>query len=80
MILYIMQPIARHLIICFQIFILIFSSKKKFYSLTPGRPKEVLKEHEGIYEALKARNGELAEKLVEKHIQNVEHNLHINNK
>ena len=47
---------------------------------TPGRPKEVLREHEGIYEALKARNGELAEKLVEKHIQNVEHNLHINNK
>lgn len=47
---------------------------------TPGRPKEVLKEHEGIYLALKERNGELAEKLVENHIQNVEHNLHINNK
>lgn len=46
----------------------------------PGRPKEVLKEHEGIYLALKERNGELAEKLVENHIQNVEHNLHINNK
>nr|WP_307991639.1 GntR family transcriptional regulator [uncultured Niameybacter sp.] len=45
---------------------------------TPGRAKESWKEHEAIYLALKERNGERAEKLIEQHIRNVEYNMHLN--
>lgn len=44
---------------------------------TPGRAKKVLDEHKRIYEALKNRNGDEAEKLVDEHIQKAASNMKI---
>lgn len=47
---------------------------------TPGRAKEVLAEHQSIFYALKERDGDKVEKLIDEHIQKAEHNMHLNDK
>ncbi len=51
---------------------------KKYRRLSiqdPERAKKAVEEHRGIYEALAARNGELAEKLASEHIANARDNI-----
>ncbi len=49
-------------------------ARKKSIGL-PGRAKEVLKEHQAIYEALVAKDGDAAEALALKHVQRAASNI-----
>lgn len=44
---------------------------------TPGRAKRLLEEHTDIYHAIKNRDAEKAEALINQHIQNVTTNMHL---
>lgn len=44
---------------------------------TPGRAKEVLKEHRAIYEAIKKRDADEAERLIDEHVQKAAKNMNL---
>lgn len=44
---------------------------------TPGRSQKLLEEHKRIYEAIKVKNAEEAEKLLNAHIANAVHNMNL---
>lgn len=57
-----------------------YVQKTRIASLTmPGRIDGLLKEHTAIFNAIKQRDGEEAEKLMEQHIRQVSRNMHLNN-
>ena len=45
----------------------------------PGRIEGLLKEHTAIFDAIKRKDGEEAEKLMEQHVRQVSRNMHLNN-
>lgn len=44
---------------------------------TPGRAKRLLKEHTDIYNAIKDRDADKVEKLINEHVKNVAMNMHL---
>lgn len=58
----------------------IYVQKTRMASLAmPGRMEGLLKEHTAIFDAIKCKNGEEAEKLMEQHVRHVSRNMHLNN-
>ena len=58
-----------------------YVQKTRMASLAiPGRIQGLLKEHTAIYEALKARDGQQAECLMDCHVRQVSENMHLNDK
>lgn len=56
-----------------------YVQKTRMASLaTPGRVKGLIAEHTAIYEAIKAKDGEQAETLMNQHIREVSQNMHLN--
>lgn len=56
-----------------------YVQKTRMTSLeTPGRIQALLEEHTAIYQAIQARDGRQAEKLMDKHIRQVSKNMHLN--
>ena len=57
----------------------IYVQKTRTASLeTPGRIQRLLEEHTAIYEAIQAKDGHQAEKLMDRHIRQVSKNMHLN--
>lgn len=56
-----------------------YVQKTRIASLaTPGRIEGLLEEHTAIFEAIKRKNGEEAESLMNQHVQKVSRNMHLN--
>lgn len=56
----------------------IYIQKTRRASLSmPGRIEGLLKEHTAIFEAIKRKNGEEAERLMENHVHEVGRNMHL---
>lgn len=57
-----------------------YVQKTRMISLSmPGRIEGLLKEHTAIYNAIKRKDGEEAEWLMEQHVRQVSRNMHLNN-
>ncbi|MBP3887291.1 MAG: GntR family transcriptional regulator [Cellulosilyticum sp.] len=57
-----------------------YVQKTRMISLSmPGRIEGLLKEHTAIYNAIKRKDGEEAEQLMEQHVRQVSRNMHLNN-
>ncbi len=68
------SKIIKHVLSDFHTYIQ--KTRKKSIAI-PGRVKGLLEEHSAIYEAIKNRDGDKAEELINAHLEKVTHNIHL---
>ncbi len=68
------SKIIKHILSDFHVYIK--QTRKKSIAI-PGRVKCLLEEHNAIYEAIKNRDGDRAEELINAHLEKVTHNIHL---
>ncbi|WP_069999420.1 GntR family transcriptional regulator [Cellulosilyticum sp. I15G10I2] len=68
------SKILKHLLSDFHAYV---QKTRKESIATPGRAKRLLEEHTDIYNAIKNREIEKVEKLIDQHVRNVTTNMHL---
>lgn len=68
------SKIIKHVLSGFHAYIQ--ETRKKSIAM-PGRVQYLLEEHTAIYEAIKNRDGDKAEELINAHLEKVTHNIHL---
>lgn len=68
------SKIIKHILSDFHAYI---QQTRKKSIATPGRIQGLLEEHNAIYEAIKNRDGDKAEELINAHLEKVTHNIHL---
>lgn len=68
------SKIIKHVLSDFHAYI---QQTRKKSIATPGRVQCLLEEHRAIYEAIKNRDGDKAEELINAHLEKVTHNIHL---
>ena len=68
------SKILKHMLSDFHSYV---QKTRKESIATPGRAKRLLEEHTDIYNAIKNRDAEEVETLINKHVQNVTTNMHL---
>lgn len=68
------SKIIKHVLSDFHSYI---QQVRKKSMATPGRVNYLIEEHRGIYEAIKNRDGDKAEELINAHLKKVTNNIHL---
>ena len=68
------SKILKHMLSDFHSYV---HNTRKESIATPGRAKRLLEEHTAIYEAIKVRDAEKVEMLIDRHVQNATTNMHL---
>ncbi len=68
------SKIIKHVLSDFHTYI---QQVRKKSMATPGRVNYLIEEHRGIYEAIKNRDGDKAEELINAHLKKVTNNIHL---